>query len=99
MHRHKNADQTAYCRRQASICVTAASGTAIAEVKQAYLNLEQGWLCLAPKVEASPDCQIDPGPGRDSETKPTQTPKESAVGDLGREAIRRRDPTGPLSRQ
>jgi hypothetical protein len=51
MHSHKDAKQTAYYRRQAYACATAASATAIAEVKEAYLNLEQGWLCLAPKVE------------------------------------------------
>ena len=51
---HKDAKQTAYYRRQSYACATAASATAIAEVKEAYLNLEQGWLCLAPKVEERP---------------------------------------------
>ena len=59
MHRRKDAEQTAYYRQQASICATAASATTIAEVKQAYLNLEQGWLCLTPKVEEIPPTLAD----------------------------------------
>ena len=35
MHRHKDAEQTAYYRRQASACATAALATAIAEVREA----------------------------------------------------------------
>jgi len=68
MHRRKDAAQTAYCRKQASSCARAALTTAMAEVKQAYLDLEQGWLCLAPKVETSRDDLVDAAPGRDSES-------------------------------
>jgi hypothetical protein len=50
-HPHKDAERTAYYHQQASACATAAVTTVIAEVRQAYLDLEQGWLCLAPKVE------------------------------------------------
>jgi hypothetical protein len=50
-HHLDSAERTAYYRRQASACATAAVATAIAEVRQAYLDLEQGWLCLTPKVE------------------------------------------------
>jgi len=50
-HRLDDAKRTAYYRQQASACATAAIATAIAEVKQAYLDLEQGWRSLAPKVE------------------------------------------------
>jgi len=53
MHRHKNAERTAYYRQEASACATAALTSAIAEIKQAYLDLEQGWLCLAPKSSRS----------------------------------------------
>jgi hypothetical protein len=60
MHPHKNAERTAYYRRQASACSAAASATVIAEVKEAYLNLEQGWLSLAPKAEASRNDLLDP---------------------------------------
>jgi hypothetical protein len=49
MHRGNSANQKAYFRRQASECAAAASATSVAEVKQAYLDLEQGWLALAPK--------------------------------------------------
>lgn len=52
-HRLDDADRTAYYRRQASACATAALTTVISEVRQAYLDLEQGWLCLAPKAEGS----------------------------------------------
>jgi hypothetical protein len=49
MHRGNSANQKAYYRRQASECAAAASATSVAEVKQAYIDLEQGWLSLAPK--------------------------------------------------
>jgi hypothetical protein len=49
MQPHKDAERTAHYRRQASACAAAALTTGIAEIKQAYLELEQGWLCLAPK--------------------------------------------------
>jgi hypothetical protein len=53
MHPNKDAERGAYYRQQAAVCSTAALTTTIAEVKQAYLELEQGWLCLAPKSETS----------------------------------------------
>lgn len=73
-HRLDDAGRTAYYRRQASACATAALATAIAEVRQAYLDLEQGWLCLAPKVEGNSAAsallkstdEIDPQPNRAS---------------------------------
>jgi hypothetical protein len=68
MHRRNDAEQTAYYRQQASSCATAALTTAIDEVKQAYLDLEQGWLCLAPKVETSRDDLVNAAAGRDSES-------------------------------
>lgn len=48
-HRHTDAQWSAHYRQQASACATAALATAIAEIRQAYLDLEQGWLCLTPK--------------------------------------------------
>jgi hypothetical protein len=54
MHHRKDAKQTAYCRQQALACANAALSTAIGEVKEAYLNLEQGWLCLAPRLRQTP---------------------------------------------
>lgn len=41
--------QTDYYAQQAAQCAAAATATAIAEIKDAYLNLEQGWLHLSPK--------------------------------------------------
>jgi hypothetical protein len=72
MHRHKDAEQTAYYRRQASACATAALATANAEVKEAYLNLEQGWLCLAPKADTSSNDLIDQGTAREAGLRPSQ---------------------------
>lgn len=51
--RHNDVEPTAYCRQQASACAAAALTAAIAEIKQAYLDLEQGWLSLAPKPETN----------------------------------------------
>jgi hypothetical protein len=43
--------RTAYCRQQAAECAAAATATTLSEVKEAYLNLEQAWLKLAPELE------------------------------------------------
>lgn len=67
MHDNKEAGRTAYYRRQASACAVAAVTTPIAEIKQAYLNLEQGWLCLAPKPEAGVSNQHNPQTERATE--------------------------------
>jgi hypothetical protein len=79
MHPHKDAERTAYYRQQASSCATAALITAIAEIRQAYLDLEQGWLCLAPK-----GAQDDP-PDPASQLKTDPSPNH----DAGRNASRR----------
>jgi hypothetical protein len=85
MHRHKDAEQTAYYRQQASACATAASATAIAEVKQAYLDLEQGWLCLAPKVKESIDDPSDSESGRNTDAKAGRPSNENAVDGVTRQ--------------
>lgn len=54
MPSNKEAKRTLYYRRQASACAVAAATAAYPETKQAYLELEQAWLCLAPKAEMSP---------------------------------------------
>jgi hypothetical protein len=41
--------QNLYYRRQAAQCAAAALATTIAEIKQAYLDLEQGWHHLLPE--------------------------------------------------
>jgi hypothetical protein len=79
MHRHKDAERTAYYRQEASACATAALTTAIAEIKQAYLDLEQGWLCLAPKVVENTDAATDPKTPHDADPKPSRAPIVNAV--------------------
>jgi hypothetical protein len=54
MHRHSDAERTAYYRTQADACAAAAAAAAEPNVKEAYVHLEQGWLCLAPKADATP---------------------------------------------
>jgi hypothetical protein len=49
----RTSDRTAYCRQQAATCASAAAATKIENVREAYLNLEQAWLELAPEIENS----------------------------------------------
>jgi hypothetical protein len=42
--------RTDYCLDQASQCSKAATEASAAELKEAYANLEQGWLRLAPPL-------------------------------------------------
>lgn len=65
MQPRKDAERTTHYRREASACAAAALTTAIAEVKQAYLELEQGWLSLAPKSDGSRAGPIDAVTGHD----------------------------------
>jgi hypothetical protein len=46
---HKDGD---YCRGQAAHCAHAASDRVLPDVKEAYRNLEQGWLQLALEFES-----------------------------------------------
>jgi hypothetical protein len=55
--------RTAYCRQQAAECALAATTTILGEIRQAYLNIEQAWLQLAPEI--------------DSGSAPTNSPKRS----------------------
>lgn len=77
MHPHKEAERTAYYRRQAAACATAALTTAIAEIKQAYLDLEQAWLCLAPK-DALAD-QVSRAAGNDTKLERLEAPKQGVM--------------------
>jgi hypothetical protein len=43
--------RTEYCRKQAAECAAAAMAATIADVKEAYVNLEQAWLHLAPEID------------------------------------------------
>jgi hypothetical protein len=58
--------RTAFCLDQAKRCAKAASSASAAELKEAYANLRQGWLHLAPPLEAgeSPDPAPPSAPSR-----------------------------------
>ena len=43
--------RTAHCRQQAAQCALAATTAILDEVRQAYLNIEQAWLQLAPDID------------------------------------------------
>jgi hypothetical protein len=47
----RSSQRTEYCQKQAAECAAAASAAAMLDVKEAYLNLEQGWLQLAPEID------------------------------------------------
>jgi len=48
-------DRTAYCHQQAAECALAATTAILGEVRQAYLNIEQAWLQLAPDINSDRD--------------------------------------------
>lgn len=70
MRQNKDIERAAQYRHEASVCATAAAASAIAEIKQAYLELEQGWLCLAPKTETNPADLIVFEPNRRTDLTP-----------------------------
>jgi len=90
MHRHKHAERTAYYRQEASACATAALTTAITEIKQAYLDLEQGWLCLAPRVEETPAGSVDSMSTHEAESQLGTASNDSS--NRPRQSICRPDP-------
>ena len=71
MDRLTDAKRTTFYRQEASACATAALTTSIAEIKQAYLELEQGWLCLTPKPENS-CASAEPKSVSDGNPKPNE---------------------------
>jgi hypothetical protein len=68
-------------RQEASACARAALTTAVAEIKQAYLELEQGWLSLAPKPKNILDDFPEAEPDSDSD-QPRHPQSEKIVGDV-----------------
>jgi len=44
--------RTAYCRQQAAESALAATTAVLVEIREAYLNIEQAWLQLAPDVDS-----------------------------------------------
>jgi hypothetical protein len=59
MLKRENNSQVSYYRREASACAAAATSAVIAEVRNAYHELELGWLSLAPKAERT--LEVAPG--------------------------------------
>jgi hypothetical protein len=53
------ARRTEFCLKQAEECAAAAAASALVDVKAAYLNLEQGWLQLAPELAESANSSIN----------------------------------------
>jgi hypothetical protein len=50
MDRLKDVKRVQYCRQQASECLSAAEAAVITEVREAYVQLAEGWRRLAPKT-------------------------------------------------
>jgi len=74
MGRLTDSKRTRFYRQEASACATAALTTSIAEIKQAYLELEQGWLCLTPKPENSSAVSAEPNTVSDGDSKLSEPP-------------------------
>ncbi len=79
MDRLTDAKRTAHYRQEASACSAAALTTTVAEIKQAYLDLEQGWLCLAPKPENSSVVSAEPNTALDADSTLRQAPHRSVA--------------------
>lgn len=67
-------DRTEYCHRQAAECASAAAATTLSEVKEAYLNMQQAWLRLAPDVDSNHSVPDRP---EAEEQEPTPKPNNS----------------------
>jgi hypothetical protein len=49
----RTSKRTQYCHQQAAECASAAMTTTLSEAREAYLNMEQAWLQLAPDVDSN----------------------------------------------
>lgn len=65
MQRREDLQHAGHYHREAIVCANAARAAAAPEVKRAYLELEQAWLSLAPKVEIIDEDSIEPTPPPD----------------------------------
>jgi hypothetical protein len=72
MDRRTDAKRATFYRQEAFACAAAALTTSIAEIKQAYLELERGWLCLTPKPENSSIASAEANTVSDSDPKPNE---------------------------
>jgi hypothetical protein len=75
MQRREDLQQAGRYRREATVCANAALAAAAPEVKRAYLELEQAWLSLAPKVEISDEDLIGPTAPPDVTRDTSHVPK------------------------
>jgi hypothetical protein len=57
-----------YCCKQAADCLARAAATTLADVKDAYLQLEQAWLKLIPDFDPLPASKGDPTVGPEGTT-------------------------------
>jgi hypothetical protein len=55
-------DRTVYCNDQAARCASAASAARSPEFRDAYLNIEQAWLQLAPGLNGDQPTSAKPKP-------------------------------------
>jgi hypothetical protein len=76
MSRH--IDPTAYCRHQAAECARSALEATLAEVREVYVNLEQGWLQLVPDTGDDQKTSVESGPARRIASAPGRTRSHSA---------------------
>ncbi len=53
-------DRKLYCQQQAAECASAANATNLSEIKEAYLNMEQAWLQLAPDIDSDRTVAVRP---------------------------------------
>lgn len=67
-------DRKLYCQQQAAECASAANATNLSEIREAYLNMEQAWLKLAPDIDSNQTLTIRPEPDDEGrEPKPNDT--------------------------
>jgi hypothetical protein len=76
MSRH--IDPGTYCRRQAAECARRALEATLTEVREAYVNLEQGWLRLAPETNENEEASVESEPARRSTSAPGGARSRSA---------------------
>jgi hypothetical protein len=67
-----------HCRREAAECGRKALKATLAEVREAYVNLEHGWLRLAPETSDNQESSAEAGPGRRIASAPGLTRSHSA---------------------
>jgi hypothetical protein len=103
MFADKDAERIAYYRQQASACAAAALTTAIAEIRHAYRNLEEGWLSLAPKAKEGLDRSCSDAETRSvSNAEPGKASNEDPVAEVNRQnekTIHGRDPNDPVGNE